>query len=126
MTPWNVEKLREAIINGPDIHPGATHYSDKLSTVKLPSTEKARRAIARKLLSSRGATTELGKTCDINFEGKTVHRHMRDGDVVLVNRQVWTHIILFHQYCLSKMFLKFCEVLYLGVFQDVFISFFSI
>lgn len=123
MTPWNVEKLREAIINGPDIHPGATHYSDKSSTMKLPSTEKARRAIARKLLSSRGATTELGKTCDINFEGKTVHRHMRDGDIVLVNRQVWTHIVLFHQCCLYKMFLKFCEVGFPGRF---FISFFSI
>lgn len=93
VTPWNVEKLREAIINGPDIHPGATHYSDKVSTMKLPSTRKSRIAIARKLLSSRGATTELGKTCDVNFEGKVVYRHMQDGDVVLLNRQVWTHVL---------------------------------
>ncbi|CAN8279787.1 unnamed protein product [Cochlearia groenlandica] len=91
VTPWNVEKLRDAIINGPNIHPGATHYSDKVSTMKLPPTKKARIAIARKLLSSRGATTELGKTCDINFEGKIVYRHMQDGDVVLVNRQPTLH-----------------------------------
>ncbi|CAH2063804.1 unnamed protein product [Thlaspi arvense] len=91
VTPWNVEKLRKAIINGPDIHPGATHYSDKVSTIKLPSTRKARIAIARKLLSSRGVTTELGKTCDINFEGKVVYRHMEDGDAVLVNRQPTLH-----------------------------------
>ena len=90
VTPWNVEKLRQAIINGPDVHPGATHYSDKVSTMKLPPTKKARIAIARKLLSSRGVNTELGKTCDVNFECKTVYRHMQDGDVVLVNRQVWT------------------------------------
>ncbi|KFK35011.1 hypothetical protein AALP_AA5G222600 [Arabis alpina] len=91
VTPWNAEKLREAIINGPDIHPGATHYSDKVSKMKLPSTRKERIAIARKLLSARGATTELGKTCDINFEGKVVYRHMQDGDVVLVNRQPTLH-----------------------------------
>lgn len=96
MTPWNVEKLRQAIINGPDIHPGATHYSDKVCTLKLPPSKKARIAIARKLFSSRGATTEIGKTCDINFEGKVVYRHMQDGDVVLVNRQVWTHSVLRH------------------------------
>ncbi|KAG2258321.1 hypothetical protein Bca52824_077615 [Brassica carinata] len=91
VTPWNVEKLRQAIINGPDIHPGATHYSDKVSTMRLPPNKKARIAIARKLLSSRGVTTELGKTCDVNFEGKTVYRHMQDGDVVLVNRQPTLH-----------------------------------
>ncbi|KAL0805670.1 hypothetical protein Bca101_098161 [Brassica carinata] len=86
VTPWNVEKLRKAIINGPDIHPGATQYSDKVSTVKLPSSRKARIAIANKLFSSRGVTTQLGKTCDIEFECKIVYRHMQDGDVVLVNR----------------------------------------
>ncbi|CAF2048280.1 DNA-directed RNA polymerase I subunit 1 [Brassica napus] len=91
VTPWNVEKLRQAIINGPDVHPGATHYSDKVSTMKLPPTKKARIAIARKLLSSRGVNTELGKTCDVNFECKTVYRHMQDGDVVLVNRQPTLH-----------------------------------
>ncbi|KAL0652853.1 hypothetical protein Bca4012_095544 [Brassica carinata] len=91
VTPWNVKKLRQAIINGPDVHPGATHYSDRVSTMKLPPTKKARIAIARKLLSSRGVNTELGKTCDVNFECKTVYRHMQDGDVVLVNRQVCTY-----------------------------------
>ena len=96
VTPWNVEKLRKAIINGPDIHPGATQYSDKVSTMKLPSSRKARIAIANKLFSSRGVTTKLGKTCDIDFECKIVYRHMKDGDVVLVNRQVWEHTVLFH------------------------------
>ncbi|KAH0918882.1 hypothetical protein HID58_026542 [Brassica napus] len=91
VTPWNVEKLRKAIINGPDIHPGATQYSDKVSTMKLPSSRKARIAIANKLFSSRGVTTKLGKTCDIDFECKIVYRHMKDGDVVLVNRQPTLH-----------------------------------
>lgn len=107
MTPWNVEKLRQAIINGPDIHPGATHYSDKVYTLKLPPSKKARIAIARKLFSSRGATTEIGKTCDINFEGKVVYRHMQDGDVVLVNRQVCTHSVYFSSIGDPKCFSSF-------------------
>ena len=107
VTPWNVEKLRKAIINGPDIHPGATQYSDKVSTMKLPSSRKARIAIANKLFSSRGVTTKLGKTCDIDFECKIVYRHMQDGDVVLVNRQVWTHTV---DFLIKKMFLKFSEL----------------
>lgn len=88
LTPWNAGNLRDAIINGSEIHPGATHYVDKLSTVKLPPSKKTRISISRKLPSSRGVVTQYGKSCDYEFEGKTVYRHLRDGDVVLVNRQV--------------------------------------
>lgn len=88
VTPWNVAKLRDAIINGPEIHPGATHYVDKLSTVKLTSSRKARISISRKLPSSRGAILHNGKSFDSESEGKFVHRHLQDGDIVLVNRQV--------------------------------------
>lgn len=91
VTPWNMLKLREAIINGPDVHPGATHYIDKLSTNKLPPIRRARISMSRKLPSSRGAIMQPGKNCDIEFEGKTVLRHLQDGDVVLVNRQPTLH-----------------------------------
>ncbi|KAE9466028.1 hypothetical protein C3L33_02062, partial [Rhododendron williamsianum] len=91
LTPWNAGNLRDAIINGSEIHPGATHYVDKLSTVKLPPSKKTRISISRKLPSSRGVVTQYGKSCDYEFEGKTVYRHLRDGDVVLVNRQPTLH-----------------------------------
>lgn len=116
VTPWNVKKLRQAIINGPDVHPGATHYSDRVSTMKLPPTKKARIAIARKLLSSRGVNTELGKTCDVNFECKTVYRHMQDGDVVLVNRQVWTYTVDFIDTAYLNCFLSFLRLMIESVF----------
>ncbi|PON58095.1 DNA-directed RNA pol I, largest subunit [Parasponia andersonii] len=87
VTPWNVVKLRDAIINGPEIHPGATHYVDKLSTVKLAPSRKSRISISRKLPSSRGAITQNGECFDYESEGKFVHRHLQDGDIVLVNRQ---------------------------------------
>ncbi|KAL7238531.1 hypothetical protein ACSBR2_004591 [Camellia fascicularis] len=91
LTPWNVVNLRDAIVNGSEIYPGATHYVDKLSTVKLPASKKMRLSISRKLPSSRGVVTQYGKSCDYEFEGKIVYRHLRDGDVVLVNRQPTLH-----------------------------------
>ncbi|XP_010251904.1 PREDICTED: DNA-directed RNA polymerase I subunit 1 [Nelumbo nucifera] len=91
VTPWNVNKLRDAIINGAEHHPGATHYVDKLATVKLPPSRKMRMSISRKLPSSRGAVTQPGKNLEYEFEGKVVYRHLQDGDIVLVNRQPTLH-----------------------------------
>lgn len=88
VTPWNVTSLRDAIVNGPEIHPGATHYVDKVATVKLPPTRRSRISYSRKLPSSRGVTTQSGKTFTNDYEGKIVYRHLRNGDIVLVNRQV--------------------------------------
>lgn len=85
VTPWNVLKLRNAIVNGSEIHPGATHYVDKTS-IKLPQKRRERILISRKLPSSKGAVTQHGKGSD--YENKIVLRHLQDGDIVLVNRQV--------------------------------------
>ncbi|KAB5551823.1 hypothetical protein DKX38_009134 [Salix brachista] len=82
VTPWNVAKLRNAVINGAESHPGATHYVDKLSTTKLPTNRKMRVAVARKL---------SGRSVDHEYEGKIVYRHLQDGDIVLVNRQPTLH-----------------------------------
>ncbi|KAL5980876.1 hypothetical protein ACLOJK_028796 [Asimina triloba] len=91
VTPWNVNKLRHAIVNGPEIHPGATHYQDKSSTVRLPPSRDARISVSRKLPSSRGALAHYGKSLDSEFEVKVVYRHLQDGDIVLVNRQPTLH-----------------------------------
>jgi len=88
VTPWNVTSLRDAIINGPDIHPGATHYVDRVSTVRLQPNRKSRISASRKLPSSRGVVTQPGRGFNYEYEGKVVHRHLRNGDIVLVNRQV--------------------------------------
>ncbi|CAA0829105.1 nuclear RNA polymerase A1 [Striga hermonthica] len=88
-TPWNAGKLRAAVINGPEIHPGATTYVDSTTTVKLPQSTKMRVAISRKLPSSRGSITKSGN--ELDFEEKIVYRHLQDGDIVLVNRQPTLH-----------------------------------
>nr|XP_011458916.1 PREDICTED: DNA-directed RNA polymerase I subunit RPA1-like isoform X1 [Fragaria vesca subsp. vesca] len=88
VTPWNVFKLRNAIVNGSEIHPGATHYIDKTS-IKLPQKRRERLLLSRKLPSSKGAGTQHGKGSD--YENKIVLRHLQDGDIVLVNRQPTLH-----------------------------------
>lgn len=89
-------KLRDAILNGPETHPGATHYGDKVSIVKLPPKGKLLSLTSRKLPSSRGVIMHQGKIYDHEFEGKVVYRHLKDGDVVLVNRQVLRYLVVFY------------------------------
>lgn len=91
VTPWNVDKLRNAIVNGPEIHPGATQYVDKSSVKMLRQNRRERISTARKLPSSKGLATQHGKGSDNSYENKVVFRHLRDGDIVLVNRQVLLH-----------------------------------
>ncbi|XP_026412301.1 DNA-directed RNA polymerase I subunit 1-like [Papaver somniferum] len=91
VTPWNVNKLKEAILTGGEEHPGATHYVDKYSSVKLPKAKQKRFAYARKLPTSRGVLTQTGRSVEQELEGKVVYRHLRDGDIVLVNRQPTLH-----------------------------------
>ncbi|KAI3942205.1 hypothetical protein MKW98_003804 [Papaver atlanticum] len=74
VTPWNVNKLRDAILNG-----NATHYMENCKVVRLnPKNVISRMACAR-------------KSTDQDFGGKVIFRHLEDGDVVLVNRQPSLH-----------------------------------
>ncbi|GJP44529.1 hypothetical protein CLOM_g3917 [Closterium sp. NIES-68] len=121
VTDWNVEYLGKLVMNGPDVLPGATHVEDErgqlISLANL--NEDRRRALARTLLSTPSAAAlganqratgvhvkdggegGKGKGAGGGVDGKGVHvrramvksvyRHMRDGDVVLVNRQPTLH-----------------------------------
>ncbi|CAL1353335.1 unnamed protein product [Linum trigynum] len=74
VTPWNIAKLRKAVINGPNTHPGATHYFDQSHNILQASKRRDRISVARKLR-----------------EGMIVYRHLEDGDIVLCNRQPTLH-----------------------------------
>jgi len=91
VTHWNVEKLRQAVRNGPNVYPGATHFEDEQGIVHLSSVSQYQRnSIAKKLLSTPGAASSGGSGQSIDsakIEGKTVYRHLQDGDILLVNRQ---------------------------------------
>ncbi|BBN13954.1 DNA-directed RNA polymerase I subunit RPA1 [Marchantia polymorpha subsp. ruderalis] len=99
VTPWNVQQLRDAVENGPSTHPGATHVEDedgKLTNLaSLPSYKRA--AIAKTLLSASGLSgANVSRGADASSDvprsgGKTVYRHLRSGDILLVNRQPTLH-----------------------------------
>lgn len=85
VTPHNVHILRQAVINGPSKWPGATHVMQEdgslLSLGQLD--EVARTALANSLL-----TPHVGVMGGVP---KVVHRHLVNGDFLLLNRQPTLH-----------------------------------
>lgn len=86
VTAFNFQEMQQAVINGPYKHPGANFIEDERGN--LYSLEKcnedARKGLARTLL------TYLEKN-NAPHAIKVVHRHLRDGDIVLLNRQPTLH-----------------------------------
>ncbi len=70
---WNIDEIREYIENGPDIHPGA-NYVIRLDDRKIRVYDETKEAILDKL-----------------EPGFIVERHLKDGDIVLFNRQPSLH-----------------------------------
>lgn len=74
VTDHNIDRLRKAILNGTNVHPGANYVFDK------------ERGFKRALKFAD--VTEVAKHLKI---GDTVERHLHDGDAVLFNRQPSLH-----------------------------------
>lgn len=82
VTMWNVTDLRNLVKNGPNIYPGANFVENEDgSIVKLNGREKSQRAAVAKRLLTPGDCKGV----------KIVHRHVINGDVVLLNRQPTLH-----------------------------------
>lgn len=79
---YNVRRLRQALINGPDVWPGANYIIDeKGNKVDLSKmNQQKRNALAKQL--------ERKDTRGLNWK---VGRHLVHGDFVLVNRQPTLH-----------------------------------
>ncbi|XP_037942906.1 DNA-directed RNA polymerase I subunit RPA1 [Teleopsis dalmanni] len=81
VTHWNVTMLRKMVMNGPNIHPGANYIQDeKGNTTLIPADNPAKRESMAKLLFT---FPEKGV--------KIVHRHVLNGDIMLLNRQPSLH-----------------------------------
>jgi DNA-directed RNA polymerase I subunit RPA1 len=76
VTSYNLTKLQNACINGPEKYPGASHVQLEDGTLQALETLNP---AARKSLA-----TQLGP-------GKKVLRNLEDGDLVLMNRQPTLH-----------------------------------
>ncbi|XP_074052840.1 DNA-directed RNA polymerase I subunit RPA1 [Macrotis lagotis] len=86
VTPWNVQELRQAVINGPNVHPGASMViNEDGSRTALSATDVTQReSVAKQLLTpATGAPKPQG--------AKVVCRHVKNGDVLLLNRQPTLH-----------------------------------
>jgi len=73
VTEWNIDRMREYIENGPDVHPGANY-------VIRPDGRRIR-------ISSKNTETVIENL----KPGYIVERHLKDGDIVLFNRQPSLH-----------------------------------
>lgn len=93
----NVERLRQAVINGPQVYPGANYIVDetgrKVDLARRSSAQRA--ALAKSLLADElyGSEYSMQQRAAEGATGqrKTVFRHLQNGDHVLMNRQPSLH-----------------------------------
>ncbi|MBN1215040.1 MAG: DNA-directed RNA polymerase subunit A' [Candidatus Lokiarchaeota archaeon] len=71
---WNIEQMKQLILNGPNIHPGANYI-----------IRNDRRRIDLRYVKNRKIIA------DMVAPGFTVERHLNNGDLVLFNRQPSLH-----------------------------------
>ncbi|CAL8264335.1 unnamed protein product [Lota lota] len=85
VTPWNVRELRQAVLNGPDVHPGAVAVinEDGSKTILSPTDATQREAVAKQLMTPCPGRHRTAM--------KIVNRHIKNGDVMLLNRQPTLH-----------------------------------
>jgi DNA-directed RNA polymerase I subunit RPA1 len=108
VTPWNLERLREAVVAGPGRNPGAVAVEDERGrVVVLRPDRKSREAVARALgagvgggaaggggAPGRGAAAGAALNAPATARyggGQVVYRTMTDGDFMLTNRQPTLH-----------------------------------
>ena len=87
VTQWNFEELQLAVKNGAHVWPGAVAVEDesgRVVTLERKNPEE-RVSIANSLLAPTPGTTMRGT------RPKKVHRHLNNGDIVIMNRQPTLH-----------------------------------
>lgn len=84
---YNLDKLRQRVRNGPDIHPGANQI--RLASMNTNNTSSASGGDDSFVKSL--AFGDRDRAADQLRIGDIVERHMEDGDIVLFNRQPSLH-----------------------------------
>jgi DNA-directed RNA polymerase I subunit RPA1 len=97
VTPYNIKEMRQAVINGPFQWPGATHVQNEDQSVDVLAnlSVESRIALANSLLAPQQTSTHSGSTNPYPTRTQTVNkkvfRHLRNGDMLLLNRQPTLH-----------------------------------
>ncbi|KAL5527693.1 hypothetical protein ACEPAG_6494 [Sanghuangporus baumii] len=96
VTEHNVHIMRELVTNGPNKYPGASivelENGARLSLENMNVEE--RRALANQLLTPQNdilGSMKMGLATRTPAINKKVYRHLRDGDVLILNRQPTLH-----------------------------------
>lgn len=86
VTAHNASELRQAVINGPDKWPGAVQVQNEDGQLVslIGMTLEQRKAIANQLMTPSSNTTS-------SVINKKVYRHIKNNDVVIMNRQPTLH-----------------------------------
>ncbi|QIW96250.1 hypothetical protein AMS68_001768 [Peltaster fructicola] len=87
VTTWNIEEMQEAVRNGPHKWPGAVAIENENGMVIALDRKTAddRVALANQLLAPATSGGIRGT------KPKKVHRHLNNGDIVIMNRQPTLH-----------------------------------
>lgn len=87
VTQWNIEEMQEAVRNGPHKWPGAVAIESETGQVMSLDRKNAeeRTALANQLLAPAASGNTRGT------RPKKVHRHLNNGDIVIMNRQPTLH-----------------------------------
>ncbi|KAF7332255.1 DNA-directed RNA polymerase subunit [Mycena kentingensis (nom. inval.)] len=97
VTAANFHELRQRVITGPKGYPGATlvEYEDGHQVLLDKLGIEQRTAIANQLLTpqenEQGALGKRGLYTRTPAINKKVYRHLRDGDILILNRQPTLH-----------------------------------
>ncbi|KDQ18256.1 hypothetical protein BOTBODRAFT_554491 [Botryobasidium botryosum FD-172 SS1] len=97
VTPMNIHEMRQLVINGDKEYPGATmvQFEDGSQQHLDKLTVEQRTAVANQLLTpqegNRAASSTQGLATRTLAVNKKVYRHLRDGDMLILNRQPTLH-----------------------------------
>ncbi|PKI82389.1 hypothetical protein MVES_003713 [Malassezia vespertilionis] len=101
VTVHNYEVMRQLVINGPDTYPGAhaVRAEDGTETLLKNVSVEERTALANQLLTPQGQVSRqsigtfggIGGALRTPIANKQVLRHLRTGDIVVMNRQPTLH-----------------------------------
>ncbi|XP_057669657.1 DNA-directed RNA polymerase I subunit RPA1 [Diorhabda carinulata] len=85
VTPWNVEELRKMVLNGPNVHPGAimVEYNGTVKRINPKSVQQQKSLLKCLLTPDDKDNVQQGV--------RIVHRHLCNGDILLLNRQPTLH-----------------------------------
>ncbi|WBW72626.1 DNA-directed RNA polymerase I complex large subunit Nuc1 [Schizosaccharomyces osmophilus] len=94
VTLYNFNEMRNAVVNGPHKWPGATHIQNEDGTLisLMPLTTEQRTALANQLLTPQSnlISSPYSYSRLVNTN-KKVYRHVRNGDMLILNRQPTLH-----------------------------------